>query len=257
MPVLVAPADTPLGVSLVRSLADRGGEVRAYATGAGDVGALRAAGAFVAVGDLDDEGRLDAAMTDAHTVIGLHLDPLAPDADQLDHDVQVLLVAAGKAQVRRVVLRSVPGAADDADPIRRVAARAEAALADLAMPTMAVRTSLVDTTAMRDALASRPPGEVEVAPLHPDDVVDALVALDDARTTLDAGHATFRLQGPVRSLASYVEHAGSSMVGRVWTPPERVPLLGPSLDGPWVEETGPLVADLLEFAGLVPRSLGA
>ncbi len=108
MPVLVAPADTPLGVALVRALRADGAEVRAWATGDGDVGALRAAGAFVAVGDLDDEGRLDAAMTDAHTVVGLHAHPLVRDADRLDADLRALLTAAEKAGVARLAQRAAP-----------------------------------------------------------------------------------------------------------------------------------------------------
>ena len=59
MPVFVLPADTELGLSLVRALRADGAQVHAYATGDGDVGALRATGAHVAVGDLDDIGRIE------------------------------------------------------------------------------------------------------------------------------------------------------------------------------------------------------
>lgn len=262
MPVLVAPADTPLGVALVRALRDDGAEVRAYATGDGDVPALRAAGAYVAVGDLDDEGHLDAAMTDAHTVIGLHADPLAGDARHLDEQLRVLVTAAWKAEVSRLVVRSVPRASSGADPLRRVCAGIEGALADLSMPTVAVRTSLVDTTALRDALASLPRRDVDarldVAPLAVADVVDALVALDAVRGTATQGHATFRLQGRPRTLGAYLDHvATGDLVGRVYTPRDRVPLLAPSLATAWAEEADATVADLLAFADLTPSVLSA
>lgn len=262
MPVLVAPADTPLGVPLVRALRADGAEVRAYATGDGDVPALRAAGAFVAVGDLDDEGHLDAAMTDAHTVIALHADPLAPDARQLDDHLRVVLTAAWKAEVSRLVVRSVPRPDPAGDPLRRVCAGIEAALVDLAMPTVAVRTSLVDTPALRDALVSVGTRGADqglpVAPIVLDDVVDALVALDAVRGTLQEGHATFHLQGRPRTLAGYLDHLGTAdLVGRVYTPASRVPLLAPSLGASWVESEDGTVADLLAFAGLAPSGLGA
>lgn len=261
MPVLVAPADTPLGVALVRSLRALGAEVRAYATGAGDVGALRAAGAFVAVGDLDDEGRLDAAMTDAHTVIALHADPLASDAETLDDRLRVFLTAAHKAAVARLVVRSVPRASGAADPLRRVCAAIEHALEALPLPTVAVRTSLVDTPALRDAVVSlgtrRIDTDVEVATLHVDDVVDALVALDEARSTMAAGHVVFHLQGRPRSLGSYLDHCGAGLVGRVYTPTTKVPLLAAALRTPWSEPADSATADLMAFAKLTPRHLPA
>lgn len=259
MPVLVAPADTPLGVPLVRALRADGAEVRAYATGDGDVGALRGAGAFVAVGDLDDEGRLDAAMTDAHTVIALHADPLAPDADALADHLDVFLTAAEKAGVARVVVRSVPRPGAGDDPLRRVCAKVEARLAGMPMPTMAVRTALVDTPGLRDALVSVGPtldaDDLEVAPLHPDDLVDALVALDAARATVDRGHLVLRLQGTPRPLAAYLDHVGDGLVGRVYVPAARVPLLVAGLSTPWSEPDDAAIADLLAFAERRPRRL--
>ena len=261
MPVLVAPADTPLGVALVHALRADGAEVRAWATGDGDVGALRAAGAFVAVGDLDDEGRLDAAMTDAHTVIALHAHPLVRDAAHLDADLRALLTAAEKAEVSRLVVRGVPRPAEGDDPLRQVCLGVEDALEAMALTTMVVRTSLVDAPDLRDALVSTaatlPDAEVEVAPVHPDDVVDALVALDAARSTATGGHLVLRLQATPRPLRRYLDHLGDAMVGRVYVPAARVPLLAPSLTTPWVEPDDDTTADLLAFAGITPRPLSA
>lgn len=259
MPVLVAPADTPLGVALVRALRVSGAEVRAYATGAGDVGALRAAGAIVATGDLDDEGRLDAAMTDAHTVVGLHADPLERDPARLDLHLRVLLTAAEQAGVARLVVRSVPGPDPGGDPLRRVCAGIEQAMEGIGLPTIAVRTALVDTPALRDALVSMaatvPDASVDVAPVHVDDVVGALVALDEARSTAPTGHVVFRLQGRPRTLAAYLDHLGEGMVGRVYTPAARTPLLRAALGRAWSEPDDDATADLLAFAGLTPRRL--
>lgn len=259
MPVLVAPADTPLGVALVHALRAEDAEVRAYATGAGDVSALRAAGAFVAVGDLDDEARLDAAMTDAHTVVALHADPLAPGPERLDTDLRVCLTAAENAGVARLVVRSVPRPSPHADPLRRVCAGIEAALHALSMPTMAVRTSFVDVPALRDALVSvagTADPDIEVAPVHVDDVVAALVALDAARATATSGHVLFRLQGRRRRLGDYLDHLGRGhLVGRVYRPTDRVPLLGPSLATPWAESEAGASADLLAFAERTPQAL--
>jgi uncharacterized protein YbjT (DUF2867 family) len=257
VPVLVVPADTPIGVPLVRALRAEGAEVRAYATGSGDVGALRAAGAYVAVGDLDDEGRLDAAMTDAHTTIALHADPLVPSAEQLDTALRAALTAAANADIARLIVRSVPMAAAGADPLRRVCAGIEAALVELPMTTLAVRTSLIDTPALRDALAStaRVDRALPVAPLHVDDVVAGLVALDAARSASASGHGTFRLQGRPTTLGEHLDHVAGGMLGRVYTPADRVPLLAAALRTSWFEADTDHAADLLAFAGVAPHGL--
>lgn len=257
MPVLIVPADTEIGVPLAQELRSAGAEVRACVTGAGDVPALRAAGAYVAVGDLDDEGLLDAAMTDVHTVVALHADPLVTDAGALDRDLRTTLTAAHEAGVSRLVVRSVPrpaGGGTD-DDLRRVCAGIEQALVELPLPTVAVRTSLVDTPAVRDALVSamgRLDDEVEVAPVHLDDVVAGLVALDEARGSM-VGHATFRVQGPPQPLRDYLELVGDGLVGRRYTPAAEVPLLAAALATAWSEPVDDRTADLLAFADLEAR----
>ncbi|MEX2504715.1 MAG: hypothetical protein WD378_07685, partial [Egicoccus sp.] len=66
MPVLVTAAHRPLAKQIALRLLQEGGEVRAY--GSGDTSQLRSAGAFVATGTADDEGRLESAMAEVHTV---------------------------------------------------------------------------------------------------------------------------------------------------------------------------------------------
>ncbi len=161
----------------------------------------------------------------------------------------------------RLVVRSVPRPTEGDDALRQVCAGVEDALVAMPLPTMVVRTSLVDAPDLRDALVSAagtlPDTDVEVAPLHTDDVVDALVALDAARSTTTEGHLVLRLQGTRQPLRGYLDHLGDAMVGRVYVPASRVPLLAPSLMTPWGEPDDDTTADLLAFAELTPRPLSA
>ena len=91
--------------------------------------------------------------------------------------------------------------------------------------------------------------------MDPDDVVDGLVALDAARSTAAEGHLVLRLQGPRRPLRRYLDRVGDSLVGRVYVPADRVPLLAPALATAWSEPDDDTTADLLAFAGLTPRPL--
>ena len=245
MPVLVTAADTPPADRLVARLLHEGGEVRAYCTGAGegDPGALRAAGAFVAVGDLDDEGRLEAAMTDVHTVVHLGVDPLARSVETVRRDAATVVRAAGNAGIRRLVVRSVPGAGG-ADPLRQVAGEVESWLAAVDVPSIVVRAGLVDRPALRDALGSaRLDTEargVTVAPVRADDLVEVIVALDAMRSTAASGHVVFAADGPRRmTMGAYLDAVlDGGLVGHVWRPPGSVPLLRPALAGPWCDDEG-------------------
>jgi uncharacterized protein YbjT (DUF2867 family) len=259
--VFVTAADGALGRRLTVRLLAEGGQVRAYATGSGDVGALRGAGAFVASGDLDDVGLLDAAMTDVHTVVHTIHGVLAGSAAVVEEHGRAVIAAAAAAEVSRLILLSVPGADPAAlDELRRVHGRLEAFARDAPMPTLVVRVSLLDESRLRDALASSPSmvaehGDVEVAPVRADDLVEGLVALDAARSEATSGHAVFLADGPRTTLRGYVERVGvggGALVGRVYTPPERVPLLWDSLSTPWVSDRSD-GADLWEFAGHRPR----
>ncbi|MFT5222988.1 MAG: hypothetical protein ACI867_001298, partial [Glaciecola sp.] len=102
MPVLVTQADTTLGTALVRRLLATGGQVRAYCSAGGDVAILRAAGAIVAAGDVDDEGRLEAACEQVHTVIHLAGGLLSPSPERIVADAASVANAAGSAGVHRL-----------------------------------------------------------------------------------------------------------------------------------------------------------
>ncbi len=266
MPVLVTAADTPFGERLVGRLLAQGGEVRAYCTGGGDVAAIRSAGAFVAVGDLDDEGRLEAAMTDAHTVVHWQVGPLASSAEVLRRDAGVVVRAAANAGVQRLIVRSVAGAGG-ADPLRAVAGEIEGALRMAPVPSVVLRPSLVDTSGLRDALASArlhpEMRETVVAPVREEDLVAVVVALDAVRSTAHRGHVVFTADGPARmTLGEYLARVGlgdptpaGHLVGHVWRPSASVPLLGPALGGSWVADPG--LPDVWSFTGVAPTPLAS
>ncbi|MBW3620697.1 MAG: NAD(P)H-binding protein [Actinobacteria bacterium] len=261
MPVLVTAADSPLGVLTVRRLLDEGGEVRAYCRGDGPVSELRAAGAIIATGDLDDEGRLEAAMAQVHTVVHLAGGLLSPSAEGVTYEADVVVTAAAQAGVRRLIGLSVPGADPGADePLRRAKGMAEAAMRSAALPTVVVRPSLVDTPRLRDALAGQrlPAGVLtrEAAPLRASDLIELLAQLDALRSEAHEGHVVFSADGPDRmTLAGYLELAGvgDSRLGRRYRAAGSDPLLVPGLDGPWTSEVSDTVFDGWAFTGIRPR----
>lgn len=265
MPVLVTAADRPVGLALTRRLLAEGGEVRAYCGGDGPVGDLRRAGAHVAIGDLDDEGRLDAAMAQAHTVVHA-VDPvLAPSLEVLRAAAGATIRAAASAGVRRLVLLSLVGADPDAaDPLRRALGAVEAAAAAAGPPSVALRCSLVDHAPLREVLANLPLDaptlDRPVAPVRLDDLAELVAAFDAARGSARRGHAVFVACGRRRPLRRYLEAvgigAGRSRVGRVYRPRSAHPLVEVALAGPLAGED-PDVADAWAFAALRPRPVPA
>jgi hypothetical protein len=265
MPVLVTAADRPLARRLVLRLLEEGGEVRAYGDGVG--AAVRAAGAFVSEGTPDDVGRLEAAMTDVHTVVHAVDGLLARDAAELVAAAQVVARAATGAGVRRLVVTSLPGAAADAaEPLRRAAHEVEVAAASAAPPSIVLRHSLLDTPALRDALATIGLTDAEraqiVAPVRVEDLLELVVAFDRARSRATAGHLVVAADGPERmAIGRYLDRVGAGgpgrggLVGRRLLADHQVPLLRPALAGPWWS-AGPTVLDGWGFAGLAPGAPG-
>jgi uncharacterized protein YbjT (DUF2867 family) len=265
MPVLITGAHRPLARRVAAALLEEGGEVRVHSSG--DVASLRAGGAIVAAGDGDDEGHLEAALAQVHTAVHVGRGVLAPSPEVLVEEARTLATAAAGAGVRRIVALSVAGAAvDAADPLRAAHGEVEAILATAPVPTVVVRVSLVDTPAMRDALATAGPSADEherpVAPVRPADVVALVVAFDRLRSSASSGHAAFAADGPaIVSLGAYLERAGvrrpgsGSLVGRRAFDPARVPMLLPSLAGPWVCGDDGL-PDAWGFAGVTPSVVG-
>lgn len=260
MPVLVTQADAGLGPDLVARLLEEGGEVRAYCTGEGSRSPLRQAGAIVADGDIDDEGHLEAAMEQVHTVVDLSGGPLDRSEDAVLVAGRTVLTAAVQAGVRRLIRLSVPGASPTSDdPLRRTEGVLEAELREADLPTVVVRTSLVDTQRLRDAIrsvASDDQRDTTVAPVRPDDLVEALAVLDAVRSEAHSGHVVFHAEGQRMSLGDYLSRIDTgSRVGRPYVARSDVPLLGPSLSEDWV--TGDdAIFDVWDFTSHRPLPIG-
>lgn len=255
-------ADRALGGLVVRRILREGGEVRAYGAG-GDMQMLRAAGALIAAGDTDDGGRLEAALTDVHTVIHPVTGLLGSSVEEVMTSTQVMIAAAVAAGVKRIVVLSLPGASPTAEePLRRAHGRLETVLRATPLPTVAVRVGLTDSPGMRDALASlRLPAELDdhpVAPVRTDDLVELLAAIDSLRSTVREGHAVLRALGAepltVRQYRERTKADADTLVGRVYVSPERVPLLAGALAGPWVTDDDE-TSDAWVLLGLQPRQI--
>lgn len=248
MPVLVTRADHELGAAVVRRLLPLGGQVRAWCTGGpGAVsgpGELRGAGAVVASGDIDDEGLLERAMAQVHTV--LHCDDGQDDDDpaRLRAGGEAVVRAASGAGVARLVVTSVHGADPTAaDPLRAAHGEIEARCVEAPVASVAVRTSLVDREGVRDVLAaarlSDEDLERRVAPVAVPDLADLLVAIDDARGARRGGHLRLAADGDVTTLGRWLAavHAAPGtagrLVGRVWRPGAAHALCVQGLAGPW------------------------
>ena len=261
MPVLVTSAQRSLPRRLVRRLLEEGGEVRAYAHG--DATSLRSAGAMVATGEVDDEGRLEAAMESVHTVVHVGGGLLTADVQAQVHDAEVVATAASNAGVARLITLSLPGAdPGSTDPLRAAKGRIEAGFAEAAPLSIVVRTSWVDTDAAADAVLAGGlldvAEEVEVAPVRVDDLLELVVGFDQARSSADGGHLVVAADGPERRhLAGHLRHrdaAHRSLVGRRLPEPAVLATLRATLAGPWT--TDATVADAWPLAGVVPRQPG-
>ena len=112
MPVLVTGATGLVGRALVAKLLSEGAQVRAYVRR--DDAALRAAGAHVAIGAMDDVPKLESALTRAHTIVHL-IGGVWPEPgvsyDLLNRDsTEAAVIAAHAADVKRFIFLSFVGA---------------------------------------------------------------------------------------------------------------------------------------------------
>jgi NADH dehydrogenase len=208
MTVMVTGASGLIGRSLVQALVGRD-EVRACVRRPESADALRALGAKVAVGRLEDADALAEVLKGVYSLIHLIGGPNQPDSDALlaaNHaSTLTALAAAREAGVRRFLLMSVPGAHPDADqPFLRAKGLAEEAVTNSGLQHAIIRSThayglggLWFTAAVEGALASPSfmvgDGEQEIAPVWADDVAAVLAAADDRESNL-AG--TWGLEGP-------------------------------------------------------------
>ncbi len=260
-------AHRPLARRLATRLLDEGGEVRAYSSEA--VAGLRAAGAVVSSGTWDDEGRLEAALTDVHTLVHVGAGMLATDPQAVVEEARVVATAAAGAEVRRIVAVTLAGADPGAsEPLRRAEGEVERLFGAAGPPSIVVRPSLVDAPRLRDVLATigldAEAREVEVAPVRTEDLVELLVAFDRARSRAAQGHLVVAADGPTRmTVEDYLARVGvarpgaGALVGRRLTDPHEAPLLHRALTGGqwWTDD--PEVVDGWRFAELTPATPAA
>lgn len=262
MPVLLTRPASAVATATASLLLDDGAQVRLFGPSAPVT--LRARGAFVAIGDHDDVGVLEAALEQVHTLVHVGPGLLVDDPARLLAEGVAAVDAAVRAGVQRIVLLSLPGASLTAgDPLRRAAGALEEHVAVAPAPTVVVRPSLVDTAVVRDAAAflTGTPDDVVVAPVRVEDLAEGLLALDRARSRADEGHVVFRATGPEQlTLDDWLHRTGvrgaggDELVGRTYRPGGSS-VLREALRGPWTDPADATTADLWAFAGIRPRPL--
>jgi hypothetical protein len=252
MPVLVIAAHRPLARGLAVRLLDEGGEVRAVASD--EVGGLRAHGIHVASADADDVGRIEAAATRVHTIVHLvgGIDGGTPE--RLVAEGTAVVRAAEGAGVRRLVLVTVAGAsAEAADPVRRAHAAVEALAHPAAVPSVVVRSPLVDTPRLRALLrglgADERVAERELPIVGAVDLVELVVALDRARSSAREGHLVLAAPAPM-AVPFTALAAGARLGARVLPASERDALLD-VLAGGW-SDPEPDLPDAWRLLGVAP-----
>lgn len=228
MPVLVTGAEFAEGRAVARALLAGGGEVRVFADPLRvDIDPLRALGAKVARGQLDDEGLLEMACEQVHTVVHCAAAPLEAPAEVLDGLASVLSAAIG-AGCRRLILVSWIGGAGTAWGTAMRAA--EELLVDAPLETVVLRRALTygPEDPLTEALgAAMVPGTARHAPLLLDDLAAAVATADSLRRGPGAGdaHLLLELAGP--DVVTLDELAAALAPGRARPlPPHVVELLG-------------------------------
>ena len=169
---------------------------------------FRTAGCKVAQGTLDDEGHLETAAEQVHTVVHLGGGPMTRPATVLDDAATVLSAAIG-AGCRRMMWTSHVGAGDPrGNPYLEACAETEALLADAPLETIIVRRAL--TYGPGDPLtallgAGSLPREAEESthqPLYVDDLALVLAQADHVRGGVGDLSIEVTLTGPTEILLS-------------------------------------------------------
>ncbi|HUH07822.1 MAG TPA: NAD(P)H-binding protein [Egibacteraceae bacterium] len=207
MPVMVTGASTAAGRAAVAALLGVGGEVRVYADPADGGSVLdgwRAAACKIARGTLDDEGRVEQALEQVHTVAHL-ASRLTDSADRTLDELAVVVSAAIGAGCRRFIWMSQLQAADPgANPYLRACAEGETLLSAAPMETVVYRCALTygPEDELTAALAHGAPagldGAARHAPLYVEDLAGAVVAADRMSRGGEAAdlHLVLGLAGP-------------------------------------------------------------
>lgn len=165
--------------------------------GSGDITDFRHQGAFVSVGTWDDEGKLEAALTEVHTLVFIPHGLAAP-ASASHAAARVAARAATQAGVQRVLMVSALGAADSTEPYRESLHAAEQALSAVPAQTLILRTNLVATPRLIDAVLTGDldaVSDVDVAPVSMRDIAALVAAYDQARSDRNDGTLVVRCDG--------------------------------------------------------------
>ena len=208
MPVLVTGAEDALGRAVVDQLRTSGGEVRAYldATVAAETDAneLRAAGCKVALGELDDEGHLEAVLAQTHTVAHCWGGPLRDADDQLAAAATVASAALGAGVRRLVWIRELATGTDNA--FLATLGQIDELFGDLPIETVTLATAV--RHGRHDALTQRladgwlADSGVDLAAVHAPigiaDVARAVAVADRQRGALSELRVRMVLIGPER-----------------------------------------------------------
>jgi uncharacterized protein YbjT (DUF2867 family) len=194
MPVVVIGADGPIGHSLLRRLAEAGGEVRALVAHEDGIEPVRALVPKVAAVDLEDVEHLATVFHDAHTVVHL----ASSDA------IGFVTAAAEEAKVTRLLVTSWPASDRVVETVEAssVPQRVVVRTAPVYGPGISWLEGLRFLARAPIALLPVDP-DLRVAPVFYEDLVAVLVAADDRGGSVSG---TFALAGPdlvsVRELVS-------------------------------------------------------
>ncbi len=209
MPVLITGAETAEGRAAARRFLRSGGEVRVFVdpdTPADVVEAFRSARCKIARGTLDDEGHLETAAEQVHTVVHLAGGPMTPPDTVID-DVATVLSAAIGAGCRRLVWASHVGADDPrSNDYLAACAETEAMLVDAPLETVVIRRALTygphDPLTGALAAGSVPPEAVESThqPLYVDDLAMVVAEADRVRGGVGDLGILLTLTGPTEVL---------------------------------------------------------
>jgi uncharacterized protein YbjT (DUF2867 family) len=241
---MVTGASGVIGRALVGRLVEVD-EVRACIRGPGAAEQLRAMGAKVALGRLDDADALAEVLQRVFTVFHLAGGPLQTDDEavlEANAGLTARVVEAARAAgVRRVIVLSVPGADPDSEDVfLRAKGLAERAVTSSGLDNAVVRCThaygvggLWFTAAVQVALADPPRsiGTRGLAPVLADDVAAILAAVDDRSGALEG---TWAVEGPdavePAELTAMLRGVPASSVGALERPAEQLEeLLGAEL----------------------------
>lgn len=220
MPVLITGAETSLGARVIEHLRPTRGELRAYldATVAtdDDAGRLRSAGCKVAVGELDDEGRLESALEQVHTVAHCWTGPLHDPQSQVEVAATLSSAMLGAGVQRLIWVCELGG--DTGNPYLAAMSEIRELFDTLPVETVtlptAVRYGTGDgfTDRLRQGWLSGSGADPTAthAPINLADVARAVGVADRQRGSRRELHVELTLVGPEEhTLAEFLDRLGA------------------------------------------------